>query len=147
MVDGVSVGDEQQLVEHVEHLARWLVDRRDDRPPRLQPSRVELDHTRVKMVVVVGCRWLYLRANESYVLLPSTVPWRGAGVGDADAEERREAAAAARVARVIETWRRQRTKILFTTSDSLYVQEHQQQEVCCLEFLNLKAYRIDGSPG
>jgi len=37
VVDGVPVGDEQQLVEHVEHPARRLVDRRDDRPARLQP--------------------------------------------------------------------------------------------------------------
>jgi hypothetical protein len=37
VVDGVPVGDEQQLVEHVEHPARRLVDRRDDRPPRLRP--------------------------------------------------------------------------------------------------------------
>jgi len=55
-------------------------------------------------------------------VLGAVTAQRGAGVGDANAEKRREAAAAAGVQRVIETWQCQRAKISFTTGDPLYVQ-------------------------
>ena len=74
-------------------------------------------------------------------VLGAVTAQRRAGVGDADAEERREAAAAARVQRVVETWRRQRTKrfrlpqaIHCMSSNSRRENQKSQQEVCRLEF-------------
>lgn len=59
---------------------------------------------------------IYRRKDQTAAIKAMKLTRKSKEFGSADAEERREAAAAARVQRIIKTWQcRQRTKVSFTT--------------------------------